>query len=82
MVRPLDFEELDGLITSLPFHFIQDVVLTVSQILLNVQLFMINPTDRIFEATTELRDMEHIIHIREILWELADRRDHLAYPGQ
>ena len=24
MVRPLDLEELDGLITSLPFHFIQD----------------------------------------------------------
>ena len=72
MVRPLDFEELDGLITSLPFRFIQDAdrMLPVIQILLNVQHFMINPTDRVFEATTELRDMEHIMHIREILWEL------------
>ena len=72
MVRPLDLEELDGLVTSLPFHFIQDAdrMLTVSQILLNVQHFMINPTNRIFEATTELRDMEHIMHIREFLWKL------------
>ena len=45
MVRPLDFEKLDGLIMIFPFLFIQDVdrMLTVSQILLNVQLFMINP---------------------------------------
>ena len=68
MVRPLDFEELDGLVTGLPFRFIQDadMMLTVSQILLDVQHLMINPTDRIFEATTELRDMEHIVHIREV----------------
>ena len=31
---------------------------------------MVNPTSRIFEATTELGDMEHIMHIREFLWEL------------
>ena len=72
MVRPLDLEELDGLITSLPFRFIQDAdrMLTVGQILLDVQYFMISPTNRIFEATTELRDMEDIMHIREIFWEL------------
>ena len=43
MVRPLDLEELDGLVMSLPFRFIQDAdrMLTVSQILLDVQHFMI-----------------------------------------
>ena len=70
MVRPLDLEELDGFITSLPFRFIQDAdrMLAVSQILLNVQLFMINPTSRIFETTPELGYMEHIMDIREIFW--------------
>ena len=65
MVRPLDFKELDGLVTGLPFRFIQDAdrMLPVSSILLDVQHFMINPTDRVFEATTELRDMKHIMHI-------------------
>ena len=43
---------------------------TVSQILLDGQHFMINPTNRIFDATKELRDMEHIMHIPEIRWEL------------
>ena len=68
MVRPLDFEELDGLVAGLPFCFIQDAdrMLAVSQILLDVQHLMINPTDRIFEATPELGDMEHIVHIREV----------------
>ena len=31
---------------------------------------MINPTNRIFEARTKLRDMEHIMHTWEIRWEL------------
>ena len=53
MVRPLDFEELDGLVACLPLRFIQDAdrMLAVSQILLNIQHLMINPTDWIFEAT-------------------------------
>ena len=38
MVRPLDFEELDGLVAGFPFRFIQDAdrMLAVSQILLDV----------------------------------------------
>ena len=72
MVRPLNFEEFDGLVAGFPFCFIQDAdrMLTVIQILLNVQHLMMNPTDWILEATTELRNMEHIMHIREFLGEL------------
>ena len=68
MVGPLNFEKLDGLAAGLPLRFIQDAdrMLAISQILLDVQHFMINPTNSIFEATSELRDMKHIMHIREI----------------
>ena len=68
MVGPLDFKELDGLVAGFPLRFIQDAdrMLAIGQILLNVQHLMINPTDWILEATTELGDMEHIMHIREV----------------
>ena len=41
-------------------------MLAIGQILLDVQRLMINPTDWILAATTELGDMEYIMHIREI----------------
>ena len=68
MVRPLDLEKLDGLVAGFPLRFIQDAdrMLAIGQILLNVQCLMINPTDGILEATTELGNMEHIMDIREI----------------
>ena len=67
MVRPLDFEKLDGLFAGFPLCFIQDAdrMLAIGSILLNVQHLMINPTDWILEATTELGNMKHIMHIRE-----------------
>ena len=67
MVRPLDFEELDGLVAGLPLRFIQDAdrMLTIGQIFLNIQCLMINPTDWILEAPAELGNMEHIMDIRE-----------------
>ena len=56
MVRPLNLEELDGLISGLPFRFIKDAnrMLARSKIFLDVQCFMVNPTNRILEAATKL----------------------------
>ena len=63
MMRPLDFEELDGLTPSSSFGFVKDTNrnFSISQVLLEVESFMINTTDWILEATFELGDMEDIV---------------------
>ena len=68
MVRPLNLEELDGLVTSFPFRFIQDAnrLLAIGEIFLEIKFFMIDFTDRILEATTKLGNMEYIMHIWKV----------------
>jgi hypothetical protein len=65
MMRPLNFEELDGSASSFSFSFIEDRnrILTVGEIFLKIKSGMINSMDWIFEATRELRDMKHIMNI-------------------
>ena len=67
MVRPLNFEELDSLVTGLPFGFIQDTdrMLAISEIFLEIQLLMIDPMDRILKTSAKLGDMKHIMYIWE-----------------
>ena len=63
MMRPLNFEELGGLVPGLPFGFIQDTdrMLAISKIFLEIQLFMIDPMDRILKTPAKLGDMEYIM---------------------
>jgi hypothetical protein len=67
MMRPLNFEELDGSYSSFSFSFIKDRnrILTVGEIFLKIKSGMINSTDWIFETTLELRDMKHIMNIQK-----------------
>ena len=68
VMRPLDLEELDGFLTSFAFSFIKDTdrILSISEVLLEIKSLVINTTDRIFEATLELGNMEHIMNIRKV----------------
>ena len=70
MIRPLNLEELDGLITSFPLCFIKDAnrFLAIGEILLELKFFMIYSTDRILEATTKLGNMEYIMNIWKVGW--------------
>ena len=72
MVRPLNLEELDGLIMSFPFRFIKDAnrLLAIGEIFLEIKLFMINFTDRILEATTKLGNMEDVMNVWKVGWKL------------
>ena len=68
MVRSLNLEELDGLVASLSFLLIKNAnrVLAIIQVILDVKFFMIDPTDRILETTSQLRDMEDIMYFRKV----------------
>ena len=67
MMRPLNFEKLGGLVTSLSFGFIQntDRMLAISEIFLDIQLLIIDSVNRILETTAKLGYMKHIMHIWE-----------------
>jgi hypothetical protein len=67
MMRPLNFEELNGSASSFSFSFIKDKnrILPIGEIFLKIKSSMINPTNWIFETTLELRDMKHIMNIRK-----------------
>ena len=77
MVRPLNLEELDGLITSFPFRFLKDAnrSLAIGEIFLEIKFFMIDSTDRILEATTKLGDMEDVMNIWKVGWKLQPIRE-------
>jgi len=72
MIRPLNLEKLGSLPSSLPFGFTKntDRMLTVRQIRLEVEDLMINSPDRILEATTELRHVEHVMNPGKTIWQL------------
>src|SRR3954469_24370950 len=72
VMRPPNFEELDVLTRSLALGFIKDTnrILTIGQILLEIKSLVINTTDRIFEATLELRHMKDVMHLREVCRQL------------
>src|SRR5664279_1624379 len=72
MVRPLNFQKLDGLVSSSPFCFIKNANRTfaISQIFLEVNVLNFDPTDRIFETTAKLGHVEHIMDIGEVGWQL------------
>ncbi len=72
MVRPLDFEKLDGLVPSPSVGLIKNAnwMFTIGEIFLEVNELVINCTARIFEAHLELRNMEDGVHFGEFFWKL------------
>ena len=68
MVRPLYFEKLDIMTSSGTLSLIEDTngVLSIREIILEIKRFVVYSTDRIREATPELRDVEDIMHSRKM----------------
>ena len=44
--------------------------ISLCEIFLEIKFFMIDSTDRIFEATTKLGDMEDVMNIWKVGWKL------------
>ena len=63
MVRPLNLEKLDVMTSRGTFGLIEDTngVLSICKIILEIKRFVVHFTDRIREATPELRDVEDIM---------------------
>src|SRR5664279_3018871 len=72
VVGPLNFQELDSFVSSSPFCFLKNAnrMFAISQVFLEVNILNIDSTDRILETTTELGDMEHIVNICKVGWQL------------
>ena len=68
MVRPLNLEKLDIMTSGGTFGLIEDTngVLSVCKIILEIKRFVVHFTDRIREATPELRNVEDIVNSGEV----------------
>src|SRR3954471_15389579 len=68
MIRPLDFEELDGLVAGSAFRLIENAarMFSISQVLLQLDHIMLHFADRVLEAATELRHVEDIVDLGEV----------------
>ena len=68
VIRPLNFKELGRLVAGLAFGLIENAawIFSISQVLLQFNQIMFHFTDRILEAATELRHVEHIVHLGEV----------------
>ncbi len=68
MVRPLNLEKLDIMTSSGTLSLIEDTngVLSIREIILEIKRFVVYSTDRIREATTELRNVEDVVDSGEM----------------
>src|SRR3954462_12027861 len=68
MIRPLNLEEFDGLVAGSTFILIKNAarMFLISQVLLQLNHIMFHFTDRVLEAPSELRHMEHIVDLGEV----------------
>src|SRR4051812_31228186 len=68
MIRPLNFEELDGLVAGFVFMLIKNAarMFLISQILLRLNHIMFHFTNMVLEAASELRHVEDIMDFREV----------------
>ena len=68
MVRPLNLEKLDIMTSRGTFGLIEDTngVLSICKIILEIKRFVVHSTDRIREATPELRNVEDIVDSGEV----------------
>src|SRR3954465_13311108 len=69
MIRPLNLEELDGLVTGSTLRLVEnaDKMFLISQVLLQLNHIMFHFTDKVLEAATELRHVEDIVDLGEVL---------------
>src|SRR3954470_3432128 len=68
MIRPLNLEELDGLVAGSTLRLIENTarMFSISQVLLQLDHIMLHFADRILEAATELRHVEDIVDLGEV----------------
>ena len=68
MVRPLNHEKLDIMTSSGTLGLIDDTngALLIREIILEIKRFVVHSTDRIREATPELRNVEDIVDSGEM----------------
>src|SRR3954470_4563046 len=68
MIRPLNLEELDGLVAGSVFRLIENAarVFLISQVLLQLNHIMFHFADGVLEAASELRHVENIVYLREV----------------
>ena len=64
----MNFEKLDVMTSRGTFGLIEDTngVLSICKIILEIKRFVVHFTDRIREATPELRNVEDIVNSREM----------------
>src|SRR4051812_36871328 len=67
MIRPLDFEELDGLVATLTFRLIDNAarMFLISQVLLQLNHIMLHFSNWVLEAASKLRHVEDIMYLGE-----------------
>ena len=68
MVRPLNLEKLDITTSSGTLGLIEDTngVLSIREVILKIKRFVVHSTDRIREATPELRNVEDVVDSGEM----------------
>src|SRR3954465_3823936 len=83
MIRPLNLEELDGLVAGSTFRLIKNAarMFLISQVLLQLNHIMFHFSNRVLEAAPELRHMEDIVYLREVRRQLQSVC-HGSTPGK
>ena len=68
MIRPLNFEELGCLVAGFAFRLIKNAarMFLISQVLLKLNRIMLQFSNRVLEAASELRHVEYIVDLREV----------------
>src|ERR1043165_5073561 len=68
MIRPLNFEKLGRLVAGSAFTLVENAarMFFVRQVLLQLDHIMFHFADRVLEAASELRHVEHIVDLGEV----------------
>ena len=68
MMRPLNLEELDVMTLGDTLCLIKNAnwILSICEVILEIKRFVVHSTDRIREATPELRNVEEIVDSGEV----------------
>src|ERR1041384_4275882 len=83
MIRPLNLEELDGLVAGSTFRLIENAarMFLISQVLLQLNHIMFHFSNRVLEAASELRHVEDIVDLGEV-WRQFQSVCHWSTPGK
>src|ERR1043165_6323847 len=83
MIRPLNFEELDGLIAGSTLRLVENAarMFLISQVLLQLNHIMLHFANRGLEAATQLRHVEDIMDLGEVRQQFQSVC-HWSTPGE